>query len=128
MLQVVMVALGGAMGSVLRYLVAGWVQPAGGGFPLGTLVVNILGCFALGVLNALFGGSGPWLIRPEYRIGLTIGVLGGFTTFSTFGWESFQLAKDQQHLRAGLNLLLSIALGLVAVWLGYRLAQRWVGG
>ena len=126
MFKFLMVAAGGGVGSAMRYLVAGWGQWLGDGpFPWGTLIVNVLGCFLLGLLNYLF--SGPYLIRAEYRMALTIGLLGGFTTFSTFGWETFALANDGQSLRAMLNLLLSVLLGFTAVWLGYRLAERWSG-
>ncbi len=84
MLKWVLIAVGGAFGSVLRYALQGGVQRlTGGAFPTGTLAVNVLGCFVLGALAGYF--SGPQLVREEYRIGLTIGVLGGFTTFSTFG-------------------------------------------
>ena len=71
--------------------------------------------------------TGPILIREEYRIGLTVGVLGGFTTFSTFGLETFNLANDGQWRFAMLNMALSCGLGLAAVWLGYRAAERWFG-
>lgn len=124
--RLALVALGGGFGSVLRYLLAGWCQRLGGGaFPLGTLAVNVLGCLAIGVLKAAFSGS--LLVREEYQIALTIGLLGGFTTFSTFGWETFALANDGDWLRAGLNLLLSVGLGFAAVLIGYRLAEKWFG-
>ncbi|HMO86405.1 MAG TPA: CrcB family protein, partial [Lacipirellulaceae bacterium] len=93
--------------------------------PAGTLVVNILGCAAVGFLAAAL--TGPILIREEYRIGLLVGVLGGFTTFSTFGLETFNLASAGQMRLAALNIALSCALGLVAVGLGYRLAEKWLG-
>jgi len=126
MFKLLMVATGGGVGSAMRYLVSGWGQRlTDSTFPLGTLVVNILGCFLLGLLNYMF--SGPYLIRAEYRMALTVGFLGGFTTFSTFGWETFSLANDGQAIRAMLNLLLSVLLGFSAVWLGYRLAERWFG-
>ena len=67
------------------------------------------------------------MIRDEYRIGLAVGVLGGFTTFSTFGLETFSLADDGQWRYAALNIVLSCGLGLVGVWLGYRLGERWFG-
>jgi CrcB protein len=121
-----LIAVGGAAGSLLRYLLQGWGQAlTASTFPLGTLVVNVLGCFAIGFLS--FALSGPWPVAPEYRIGLLVGVLGGFTTFSAFGWETFAMANDGQGLRALLNVLLSVALGLVAVWGGYRIAERWFG-
>jgi fluoride exporter len=126
MVKILLIAVGGGVGSVLRY----WVQGLGqklveGSFPLGTLIVNVIGCLAIGFLNYAF--SGPLLIRQEYRIALTVGVLGGFTTFSAFGWETFSLANDGQGLRAVLNLLLSVTLGFLAVLVGYRLAEKWFG-
>lgn len=126
MMKIMMVAVGGGLGSVLRYLVQGWGQRlSNGSFPAGTLIVNVVGCLAIGFLNYVF--SGPILIRQEYRIGLTVGVLGGFTTFSSFGWETFTMANDGQGLRAIMNLLLSVTLGFCAVLVGYRLAERWFG-
>ena len=120
------IALGGAGGSLFRYVLQGWVQRlAGGSFPAGTLVVNVLGCFVLGLLAAAF--AGPVLIREEHRVGLTIGVLGGFTTFSTFGLETFHLTNDGQFRLAAANVLLSVGLGFAAVWAGYRLSQWWLG-
>ncbi len=126
MLKLLLIAAGGAFGSLARYAVSGWVQRfAGAAFPVGTLAVNVLGCLAIGFLNAVF--AGPWLIREEYRIALTIGLLGGFTTFSSFSWETFALASDGESFRAAMNLLLSVTLGLTATWIGYRLAIRWFG-
>ena len=126
MVKVALIFVGGGFGSVCRYALAGWGQRlVNGSFPLGTLVVNVLGCFLIGLLNYAF--SGPYLIRAEYRVALTVGVLGGFTTFSTFGWETFSLANDGQGLRAVMNLLLSVALGFSAVLIGYRLAEKWFG-
>lgn len=126
MYKLMMVAVGGGVGSATRYMIAGWGQRlTDSTFPAGTLIVNIAGCFLLGLLNYVF--SGPHLIREEYRIAITIGFLGGFTTFSTFGWETFSLANDGQTLRALLNILLSVILGFSAVWLGYRLAEKCFG-
>ena len=121
-----LIAAGGALGSLLRYALQGWVQRlAGGSFPAGTLAVNLIGCLLIGFLAAAF--TGPLLIREEYRIGLTVGILGGFTTFSTFGLETFMLANEGQWKYALLNVVLSCAVGFAAVWLGYRAAQRWFG-
>jgi len=126
MVKLLLVAAGGGMGSVLRDLIAGWGQRLiAGPFPVGTMLVNIVGCFCIGFLNAAF--SGPILIRQEYRIALTIGLLGGFTTFSAFGWETFALANDGQGIRAMMNLLLSVTLCFAAVWIGYRLAEKCFG-
>jgi len=121
-----LVMMGGAIGSLLRYVIQGWGQSlVRGTFPTGTLAVNVLGCFLIGFLNMVF--SGPIPVRMEYRIGLTVGVLGGFTTFSSFGWESFSMANDGQGLRAMVNMLSSVTLGFLAVWAGYRLAEHVFG-
>jgi fluoride exporter len=97
--------------------VGGWVQHGKPGFPLGTLVVNLSGCLAIGFLAGLF--SGPRLFRYEdLRVALLIGVLGGYTTFSSFGLETINLSYDRQYLYAALNILLSVVLGLTAVWAG----------
>ena len=125
MYRIMLVAAGSAVGGVLRYLVQGWGQAlVNGSFPLGTLIVNVLGCFAIGFLNKALT---TLLVSPEYRLMLTVGLLGGFTTFSAFGWETFALANEGQGLRAILNLLLSVTLAFVAVLGGYRLAERWLG-
>ena len=128
MLKFLLIAVGGAVGSILRYLVHGsvqrWVDPLDDGavFPLGTLTVNVLGCLVIGMLTALF--SGPWPLREEYRIGLTVGLLGGFTTFSTFGLEAFGLV-NQGNLRLALvYVLASCLLGFTAVLVGYRVVTR----
>jgi CrcB protein len=88
-------------------------------------LVNISGCFAIGFLSAAFASR--WLVREEFRIALIIGVIGGFTTFSAFGMETFAMLNDGQRLRAGGNVVLSVVLGLMAVWMGYRIAERWLG-
>lgn len=126
MLKLVMIAAGGSVGALLRYAVAGlWLRQSVGAFPLGTLVVNVVGCLVIGVLGAAFAGS--FVIREEYRLALMVGVLGSFTTFSTFGAETFALASAG-HLRlAMLNVLLSNGLGLSAAWFGYRAGERWFG-
>lgn len=123
-LALIFVASGG--GGVVRYLLSGWSQKlANGSFPIGTLVVNVLGCLVIGFLTAAF--SSRWLMREEYRVALVIGVIGGFTTFSAFGLETFAFLNDGQYARASVNIGLSVGLGLIAVWAGYRLAQHWLG-
>jgi CrcB protein len=126
MLKYFLIGVGGAVGSVLRYAMQGWVQRAvQTTFPAGTLVVNVLGCLVIGVLAGFF--AGPHLVREEYRLGIMVGVVGGFTTFSAFGVETFHLANERQVGHALLNIGLSCGLGLFAVWVGYRLAERWFG-
>lgn len=126
MTKLILIFVGSGLGGVLRYALGGWVQGlAGASFPTGTLVVNVTGCLAIGFLGAAF--AGPVLIREEYRIAILVGLLGGFTTFSTFGRETMALAANREMLLAGLNLLLSNGLGLAAVLLGSRVAERMYG-
>ncbi|HOW71962.1 MAG TPA: fluoride efflux transporter CrcB [Phycisphaerae bacterium] len=126
MVKILMIAAGGGVGSVMRYLLAGWCQAwSGGTFPIGTLVVNVLGCLAIGVLNTAL--TSPLPIREEYRVALTVGILGGFTTFSTFGLETVSLVNERQWLWAGANILGSLVLSLAAVWIGMRLSEKWLG-
>ena len=122
----VLIAVGGAFGSVLRCALQGWVQKiTGEDFPAGTLAVNVLGCLLAGLLAGVI--AGPLEIREEYRAGLMIGLLGGFTTFSAFGLESFGLATPGQWRLALLYILLSCGFGILAVWLGFQLARQWFG-
>lgn len=118
-----LVGFGGALGAMARFGLSNWVQhlttPAG--FPYGTLVVNVLGCFAIGVLAYLADILG--VLTPEVRLLTVTGFLGGFTTFSTFGQETLNLwlARAPGAMLAYLGL--HLALGLGAVWLGRTLAQ-----
>ncbi len=126
MQKLLMIAVGGALGSVLRYALGGWVQKLGNGpFPVGTLVVNITGCLAIGFLGMVL--TGPWLVREEYRVAILVGILGGYTTFSSFGRETFLLAADGQWTPAILNIVLSNGLGLAAAWFGHRMGQKLFG-
>jgi CrcB protein len=114
-----LVGSGGFVGSVLRYAVAGWVQRLDplGSFPYGTLAVNAFGCLAIGVLGGLADARS--VLGPEARLLVLVGVLGGFTTFSTFGHETLALLRAGSIAAAGANVLASVALCLVATWLGY---------
>jgi len=127
------VALGGALGSAARWLTAGWVQRRVGGgtgwlalLPLGTLAVNLVGCFAIGVLATL--AEQRLALDPALRAFLLIGILGGFTTFSTFAWESLELIRGGGIVLAFANLAGSLLLGLAGVWLGTVLARALAGG
>jgi fluoride exporter len=121
MTKLLMIAAGGAAGTLLRYLVSALVQGwAGPRFPAGTLAVNATGCFAVGFLAVFLAGPG----REEWRAPVLVGVLGGYTTFSAFGWQTVALARDGQWPLAALNILLSNGCGLLAVWLGLALGQR----
>lgn len=127
MMTYLWIAVGGALGSVSRFAAQGAVQRlVGDSFPAGTLVVNVLGCLLIGLAAGAFA-SPAVLVRPEYRLGFTAGFLGGFTTFSTFGLETMNLASDRQWRLAAANVALSCGLGFGAVWGGSRLAQWWWG-
>lgn len=120
---VVLVAIGGAVGSVGRYLLAQRVQAMveHSGFPFGTLAVNALGCAAIGVLGGLAESRG--VVTPQARAFLVAGVLGGFTTFSAFGFETVALVERGSLGGALANVALQLGFGLGAVWAGYHAAR-----
>jgi CrcB protein len=115
----VIVAFGGALGSVARYLLSGWVlhHTVDWRFALGTFLVNVFGCLVIGVL-AGFAVKDDFF-SSEARLFLFTGIIGGFTTFSAFGLETFYLLRRAEFLVAGSYVLLSIAVGLFALWLGF---------
>lgn len=123
MFQIALIGIGGFVGSVLRYLASGWVQQAlnSSDFPFGTLFVNLAGCLTIGVLSQLAESRG--LFTPESRALVFIGFLGGFTTFSTFGNETFNLLRDGETLRSFANISATLLLCLGAVWIGRAAAQ-----
>ncbi len=122
-MKILLIALGGGFGAVARFLLTNAVQSCSWSSRYtGTLVVNVLGCFAIGVLAHVFSGS--WQVREEVRLAVLIGVLGGFTTFSSYAFESFSLFSSGERLAAVTNILLSNVLGLAAAWAGHALAVR----
>jgi CrcB protein len=125
MAQIFLVGIGGFLGSILRYVLSGWIHRLldNPWFPYGTLGVNVSGCLLLGFLAGLADNRS--LFTSETRVLIFIGVLGGFTTFSTFAFETFSLAKNTQNLAALINIVLQLVLGLVAVWAGNILARLW---
>jgi CrcB protein len=120
------VALGGALGSVSRYWLSGVVAARfGETFPWGTLVVNVTGSFVIGFIAALVSPEGR-LDSPSRTFAtqfLMLGVCGGYTTFSSFSLQTLNLIRDREWLYAGGNVLLSVALCMIAVWLGYLLGE-----
>lgn len=117
------IMLGGALGTGARIALSGWLAAKyGQTFPVGTLVVNLSGCFVIGIFAALTGPEGLLLTSPLTRQVVMLGVLGGFTTFSSFSLQTYSLYLDGEWLRAGLNAVLSVVLCLVAVWLGHVVA------
>jgi CrcB protein len=125
MLNIIFVALGGAFGSVSRYLLGTWIQAASRSidFPFGTLSVNLIGCFVIGLLSQLAEARG--VFTSETRALVFIGVLGGFTTFSSFGNDTINLLRDGETVNALLNIGANVILGLALVWLG-RTAAFWI--
>jgi CrcB protein len=122
MINILLVGAGGFIGSVLRYLVSGWVQQSANrlDFPFGTLVVNVIGCFIIGVLAQLAESRG--VFTSEACLFAFTGLLGGFTTFSSFGNETLNLARDSQLMNAFANIGANLVIGLFAVWLGRTVA------
>lgn len=121
----VLVGSGGFIGAVLRYGLSGFVQAAAplSTFPWGTVAVNLLGCLLIGVLAGLVDAR--QLLTPEIRIFALIGVLGGFTTFSTLGYEAFALLRDAEYFRAVGYVGIQIFAGVALVFSGYALITRW---
>ena len=121
--QVLIVAVGGFFGSSLRFLLHHWVQKVlfPGVFPYGTLSVNMIGCLLIGLVIGLTDLRG--LLDQNWRLFLVVGLLGGFTTFSSFAYENFSLLSNAEFLRLGLNIFMQITLGLFLAWLGYQGAK-----
>jgi CrcB protein len=122
--NLLLIGSGGFAGAILRYTLGGLVHRhvSAGGLPYGTLAVNLLGCLLIGALAGL-ADSRP-VFSPGLRVFLFIGLLGGFTTFSTFGYETFALARDGEFLQASLNIVISVVLGLALLWGAYLLTAR----
>jgi CrcB protein len=125
LVNILLVALGGALGSVSRYLLGAWIQSASRSidFPFGTLTVNLIGCFVIGFLSQLAEARGAF--TPETRALVFIGILGGFTTFSSFGNDTLNLFRDGETVNALVNVGANVILGLALVWLG-RVAAFWI--
>jgi fluoride exporter len=123
MLDYILVIAGGALGTGTRFWLSRFVAERGGElFPLGTLVVNVTGSFAIGFIAAFTDPEGSFLVSPRLREFFMIGVCGGYTTFSSFSLQTLDLVRDGDWLKAGLNTLLSFVCCLLAVWLGRILA------
>lgn len=118
------IALGGALGSVARYGCSSLIANLfGQTFPLGTLVINIAGSFVIGLFATLTGPDGRVMLSGDIRQFVTIGLCGGYTTFSSFSYQTLTLAQDGQYLRAVINVTASVVLCLLAVWLGFVTAH-----
>ncbi len=120
--KVLYIALFGAAGCISRYLVSGWMYNIfGEALPYGTLMVNVLGAFMIGFIMEF--GLYSDVISSDVRSGLTIGLLGGLTTFSTFSYETFRFLEDGEFLVAFINIFLNITLCILFVWIGIMIAR-----
>ena len=122
-LNLAYIGIGGFIGSIGRYLTSGLMHQIFPNiyFPIGTAAVNIIGCFSIGVLTGLSELRG--LLSPEMRLFLLIGLLGGFTTFSTFGHETVAFMRDGEFLHAVGNVLIQVIICLSSVWFGYNVTR-----
>jgi fluoride exporter len=120
--SLLIVALGGAIGSILRYLLSAWTHhhAVNWRFPIGTFTVNIIGCLMIGILAGLIVKH--HFFSMEVRLFLFTGIAGGFTTFSAFGMETFYLLRRDEVLIAGSYVISSVVVGLVVVWIGFLLS------
>jgi CrcB protein len=122
-MQSLYIGICGALGCLARYFVSGWTYNLfGRGLPYGTLVVNIIGSFLLGLI--MEGSLRSSLLSPELRMGITVGFMGGFTTFSTFSFETCRLLEEGSLLQAGANVLLNVVVCIVFAALGIFLARQ----
>lgn len=122
-MQLLYVGIFGGLGCVTRFLVSGWThQLCGRSLPYGTLLVNVVGSFLLGLL--LTSGLRGTLLSPELRTGVAVGFLGGFTTFSTFSYETIRLIDEGSLWQAGANILLNLLLCLLAALFGLLIARQ----
>lgn len=121
--QLMFIAMGGAIGSVLRFLASqGMHGVLGRSFPYGTLTVNVTGSFFIGLLYILF--LERYSLNAEWRAAIIIGLLGGYTTFSSFSFETIALFEEGAIFRAGLNIILSVVVCLLATWAGILLGRN----
>lgn len=117
MMKYVIIAVGGAIGSMLRYWVGAYVSGRmGARFPYGTFVINVTACFLIGLVMTVLTEKTQW--SPNWRYLIPIGFLGGYSTFSSFEYETFRVFQNSELLVAGLNVVLSVGVGFLAVWLG----------
>lgn len=126
-LELLAVVVGGGLGAVLRYVASGWVQRLDlfGGFPVGTLAVNLLGSALLGLLAGL--SESRSVFGPGARLFLFIGLLGGFTTYSTFSYETFGYLREGLYARAVANVVATVVLCLLGLWLGFGVGASRIG-
>lgn len=121
-LRIIFLIVFGALGTLARYGLDGWIQyRVGSVFPAGTLAINVLGCLILGVIGQF--GLNHITMSPDLRIGLTIGLMGGFTTFSTFGWDTVRMLEEGEWAKASIYVGASVVGGVIAMMLGMRVGD-----
>jgi len=121
MYKIIVIGIAGLVGTLARYWFSGVLdQWWGGTFPFGTLIVNLVGCLAIGFL---FHSMEKYLVDPIVRSAVLVGFLGGFTTFSSFAVQSFNLLRDGEMFLAGANIVISNIVGLFLVWVGYAVSR-----
>jgi fluoride exporter len=122
-LRLLLIALFGAIGTLSRYGLQGIVQiRSASAFPYGTLLVNLSGCFLLGLIGQFT--LNRLVISPDWRVAIAVGFFGGYTTFSSFGWETAKMLEDGEWLRASTYVAASVVVGLLLSVAGIRLANR----
>lgn len=122
-MRLLLIAIFGAVGTLARYGLQGLVQiRMGSTFPYGTLLINLTGCFFLGLLGQAM--LNRMIVSPEWRMAITIGFFGGYTTFSTFGWETAKMLEAGEWLRASTYVAASVVFGILLSAAGIRLAGR----
>jgi fluoride exporter len=122
-LRIFLIAVFGAIGTLARYGLQGVVQiRMGGAFPYGTLLINLSGCFLLGLIGQFT--LNRMVISPDWRVAIAVGFFGGYTTFSSFGWESAKMLEAGEWLRATTYVSASVVIGLLLSVVGIRLANR----
>jgi len=122
-LRLILIAIFGAVGTLARYGVQSAVQiRTGGTYPYGTLLINLTGCFLLGLIGQFT--LNRMVISPDWRVAIAVGFFGGYTTFSSFGWETAKMMEDGEWLRATTYVTASVVIGLLLSIAGIRLANR----
>ena len=122
-MRLLLIGAFGAIGTLARYGLQGLVQiKMGSTFPYGTLLVNLTGCFFLGLIGQIL--LNRVIVPPEWRMAIAVGFFGGYTTFSSFAWETFQAIDEGSHWIGFANVALSVILGYLAVWCGTWLVRR----
>jgi CrcB protein len=120
--KILFIGVAGLLGTLGRYWLSGWADERWGAtFPIGTLIVNLVGCLLVGFL--FHATEEKYLVDPVLRSAVLVGFLGGFTTFSSFGVQTFNLLRDGEIFLAGVNVLVSNIAGLLLVWTGYAVSK-----